>query len=87
MPAITRVVLDILKPHHPTLVEFAAELSEHVPGVLIRLNMVEMDEKTETLLVTVEGRDIPVGRLFESIAQLGGSLHSVDEVEVDGREG
>jgi len=48
------------------------------------IEVVEVDEKTETTRVTVEGESIDIERLRDMIAEMGASLHSVDEVEVRG---
>ena len=40
------------------------------------------EDITETLEVIVEGDNIPFERLTASINELGGSLHSIDEVTV-----
>jgi hypothetical protein len=42
-----------------------------------------MDENTETLQMVVEGRAIDFDALQASINAMGGSLHSIDEVEVE----
>ena len=46
--------------------------------------MLEVDENTETLQVVVEGDAINFDAVQSSISDLGGSLHSIDEVEVQG---
>jgi hypothetical protein len=43
-----------------------------------------MDDKTETLQVLIEGPDIDFERIQAAIADFGASLHSIDEVEVEG---
>ena len=77
-----RVKLDILKPHHPNAVEFATGLATEHPGYTINVKVIEIDEKTETLEVIIEGDDIAFDGLTEVITRLGGSLHSIDEVIV-----
>ncbi len=77
---IRRLILDVLKPHHPNVVEFAGALSAQGVDYAVTINVLEMDDKTETLEVVVEGADIRFDDLVESIKQLGGSLHSIDEV-------
>ena len=84
MVVFKRLVLDILKPHHPNVLDFGRSLAEQ--GALrVKLTVLEMDDKTETLQVVVEGDDIDFERIQGAIADLGASLHSVDEVEVEGR--
>jgi hypothetical protein len=75
-----RLVLDVLKPHEPNALEFARALA--VPGYRIHLKVEEVDEKTETLVLTVEGQKIDLDLIRATIDELGGSLHSIDEVEV-----
>lgn len=80
MAKITRLTLDVLKPHHPNIVEFAGALTTQDCSCEVKIKVLEMDDKTETLEVIVEGADIHFDRLVESIKELGGSLHSIDEV-------
>jgi hypothetical protein len=42
-----------------------------------------MDENTETLQVVVEGDNIDFDAVQTAISTMGGSLHSIDEVEVE----
>ena len=84
MVVFKRLVLDILKPHHPNVLDFSRALAEQ-GDVRIKVTVLEMDDRTETLQVVVEGNDIDFERIQTAIADLGASLHSVDEVEVEGR--
>ena len=81
MVRLKQVTLDVLKPHEPTLLELARALGE-ARDYEIRIRLVEMDEKTETLEVIVSGSDVDLERLEETITALGGSVHSIDEVVV-----
>jgi hypothetical protein len=80
---VQRLVLDVLKAHHPTSVDFSKRLAEQ-GHVQVTVTVLEMDEQTETLKVVIEGDDIPFERIQEAIADFGASLHSVDEVKVAG---
>lgn len=83
MNQLKRLVLDILKPHTPNVLEFTRGLAEQ--GELrVQLAVLEMDDKTETLQVTIEGEDIDFERIQQAITESGASLHSIDEVEVVG---
>lgn len=84
MPKITRLVLDVLKPHQPDAVEFSIALAGLDPGLRVTLTVQEVDEKTETVLLDIEGSDIQFAQLVQCIRDLGASLHSIDEVEVYG---
>lgn len=82
MVHIKRVVLDVLKPHNPNALDFTTAIAEKVPGCKIRLTVTAMDEKTETVLVVIEGKNILYNVITKVISSLGGSIHSIDEVEV-----
>ena len=82
--SLSRVVLDILKPHIPSLVEFCREISK-VKGVK-KVNgiVVEVDAETDSIKLTVEGRNIDFEELQSAVKRLGAAIHSVDEVLVEG---
>ena len=82
MVVVKRVVLDVLKPHEPTILELAMELAEQAADCEVQIGVAEIDEKTETLELTVSGTDIDLQQIEETIMDLGGSVHSVDEVVV-----
>jgi len=82
MTRITQLVLDILKPHDPPLVLFTQHLAEASPGLSVLADVMEIDDRTQTLSVTCEGRDIDLEAISAAITAMGGSLHSVDKVQV-----
>lgn len=82
MPVITRVVLDVLKPHQPNALDFATAIARRHGGCRITVTVIEVDEKTETTVVSIESEDVPYAALVETITELGASVHSIDEVEV-----
>ncbi|MCF8057008.1 MAG: DUF211 domain-containing protein [Desulfocapsa sp.] len=84
MASIRKIVLDVLKPHQPNGVEFATALAELSPDYQVRLTVVEVDEKTESVMVVIEGENIEFTPIGELIKKLGASIHSIDEVEVQG---
>lgn len=84
MAKIRKLILDVLKPHKPNALDFAVALADLNGGLHIRLTVAEVDEKTESTMVEIEGRDIDFETISERITKLGGSIHSIDEVEVDG---
>jgi hypothetical protein len=82
MVRIQHLVLDVLKPHHPDVVEFGCRLAGL--GLQVRVSVIELDERTETLRVEVSGNAIDFASLREAIEGFGASLHSIDEIAVDG---
>ncbi len=82
MLQIKRLVLDVLKPHQPDVLEFARAIAAQVEDSCVKLKVLEMDDKTETLELIVEGSNLKLDTIVSAINEMGGSLHSVDGVEV-----
>ncbi len=80
MAGLRRLVLDVLKPHKPESVIFALKLSEvrNVEGV--NVSLMEIDQNTESLKITIVGNDLDFNEIKNVIEDLGGVIHSVDEV-------
>lgn len=86
MVKVQRIVLDVLKPHSPNGLEFSVQLAEQCPRCRFKFKVLEVDEKTETVVIIVESDDIPFNQVSEAITSMGGSIHSIDEVEVTSAE-
>lgn len=80
MVNVRRLVLDLLKPHDPDVVTFAESVAgcEGVAGV--NGVLLETDKEVQNVKLTIEGDSIPVGVIHETIRDLGGTVHSIDEV-------
>ncbi len=80
MGHIRRIVLDVLKPHSPSIVEVAERLSaiRGISGVNIMLD--EVDQETETIKITIGGANIKVDSVYKALEEMGASVHSVDAV-------
>jgi hypothetical protein len=73
----------VLKPHQPPLPEFASFVGE-LPGIKkVDVSVVEMDEKTESLKVIIDGANIEYEELRSHMAKQGAVIHSVDQVVVE----
>jgi len=77
---IKRLVLDVLKPHKPSLIEMSRRLSalKGVEGVSCTLD--EVDQDTESVLVTIEGSSVNYESVEDTLRELGAVIHSVDLV-------
>lgn len=84
MSLVKRVVLDVLKPHQPNVLEFAQTIASQGMGCRVQVTVLEVDEKTETLRVIIEADSVHFDAVQEVITDMGASLHSIDEVEVRG---
>lgn len=82
MVSIKRIEIDVLKPHHPNGLEFSSAIAEKVPGARVELTVSEVDEKTETVVIVIEGEQLDYEAVVESVTAMGGSVHSIDRVEV-----
>jgi len=85
MASVQRLVLDILKPHQPNALEFANAIAALGDGYRVEIRVIEVDDKTETLLVAIEGDGLDFERISSAISESGASLHSIDEVSVVGK--
>ena len=84
MASVQRLVLDVLKPHQPNALDFAHAIAALGEGYRVDIHVVEVDEQTETLQVSIEGVRLDFERINSVINENGGSLHSIDEVTVVG---
>jgi hypothetical protein len=84
MPELKRIVLDVLKPHQPNVLELATVIAVLGPDYRVSIDVIEVDEKTETVAVEVAGERLDFGRIERSIRELGGTVHSIDKVLMAG---
>ena len=82
MAQVKHIVLDVLKPHQPSVLELAKALADAGPDQRVTIDVRAVDEKTESVLIDIQGQDIELETLVEVIKELGATVHSVDQVEV-----
>ena len=82
MVKVKKLVLDILKPHQPNALEFSQVIAAAGDDYRVHVTVLEVDERTESLQLVIEGNNIDFDALHQAVNDLGGSLHSIDEVEV-----
>ena len=82
MVNVKRIVLDVLKPHQPNALEFSQAISEAGIDYRVKLVVIDVDENTETVQVELKGNAINFNAVQSAITNMGGSIHSIDEVEV-----
>jgi uncharacterized protein len=77
---IKLLVLDVLKPHEPNIVELSKTIS-NINGISgCNLAVFEIDKRVENVKLTIEGKNINYDRVREVIEKSGGTIHSIDEV-------
>jgi len=80
MSQIKRLVLDVLKPHEPTMIEVASAIGDIQDVDGVNMSLYEVDQQTENVKITVEGSDIDYDIVLRTIENLGAVVHSVDEI-------
>ena len=80
MTTIKRIILDVLKPHAPSIIEVAERLAglDGITGVNISLE--EVDAETDSIKITIEGSNINYTKVKKEISDCGAVIHSVDGV-------
>lgn len=73
----------MLKPHSPNSLDFASAIADKTTGARVELTVTEVDEKTETVVIVIEGEDIRYDTVVDAVSGMGGSIHSIDKVEVE----
>ena len=58
MGRIRRLVLDTLKPHDPSIIDMADQLSDLDGISAVNISIYEMDRKVENAKITIEGDSI-----------------------------
>jgi len=81
MPAwLTKVVLDVLKPRELSLPDLARAICEEAGTERVSADIVEVDVRTETVKLTVEGYSIDMDLLLGKLEELGCAVRSIDSV-------
>ena len=77
---LRRIVLDVLKPLEPNIVDLARKIST-LPGVDgVNITIYEIDHHVENAKITVEGEQLSYQEIYDLIVENGGAVHSIDEV-------
>ena len=77
---VRRLVIDVLIPHNLSILHLAEKMAE-VEGVDgANVHVLEVDEKTKTVEMTIDGGSLSFDAIKEVTEELGGSVHSVDMV-------
>lgn len=80
MSDMKRLVLDVMKPHEPTMLEITERVSDLDSVGGVNASLYEVDEKVVNIKMTVVGESINFKEVESAVEDMGGSVHSVDEV-------
>ena len=80
MGNLRRLVIDVLKPLEPSIVELVQLLAdfEGVDGV--NISIYEIDRRVENAKLTFEDHNVPYQEIIDVIEANGAAIHSIDEV-------
>jgi hypothetical protein len=87
MSRFTQIVLDVLKPHQPSILVLTHTLAERCSGLRVAIDVEAVDEKTESVIIQLDGEDIDFEGVSETLSELGASVHSIDRVEAASNNG
>ncbi len=80
------VVLDVLKPHKPNILELGRTMAGKAGLEDVNISVYAVDEKTESTKLTVAGEDLDFERVKKVIEDNGAVIHSIDKVVIGSKE-
>jgi hypothetical protein len=80
MAPVRRLVVDVLKPHDPPMLEFTNRVAETESVEGVTSSLIELDQEVQNVKLTVEGEDVDYAAIEATVESLGASIHSVDQV-------
>jgi len=84
--SIRLLVLDVLKPHEPNIIDLAKTISNAKGVSGCNFAVIEIDKKVENVKVTIEGSNIKYEKIREILERAGATVHSIDEVAAGKKE-
>ncbi|MCD6478784.1 MAG: DUF211 domain-containing protein [Candidatus Diapherotrites archaeon] len=83
---IKRLVLDVMKPHKPDIVDLGRQISS-LSGVSgCNLTVLEIDKSVENVKITIEGDDIDSKEVEKVLEENGATIHSIDKASIGKRD-
>ena len=69
-----------MKPHQPNIIEITQHVSALKGIVGVNTVLVEMDQETENIKMTLHGENIPYKKVKKVLENHGATVHSIDMV-------
>jgi len=79
---VKRIVIDVLKPREISLVDLSKALCEVSGTDDVAIVVKEVDANTETISITIEGKNIDFEDITDTIEEYSCAIRSIDEIEV-----
>jgi uncharacterized protein len=80
MGQIRLMVLDVLKPHEPSILKLASDIGDLKGIDGVDISVYEIDSKVENVKITIQGNNLNYQKIKELIEDSGASIHSIDKV-------
>jgi hypothetical protein len=85
MSPLRGLVIDVMRPHDPPLVEFTTGIADVDSVAGATATLIERDEAVQNVTVSLTGADIDFDAVEARVEHLGGTVHSVDRVAAGAR--
>ncbi|OYT28032.1 MAG: hypothetical protein B6U95_04990 [Thermofilum sp. ex4484_82] len=79
---VTKIMLDALKPREVDLIELASALCSLKGVESVEVVVTEVDAKTETVKITINGKDLDIDDINEEMNTYSSVVRSIDAVTV-----
>lgn len=79
MVRIRRLVLDVLKPHDPSLLALTQAVCSEDSVDTVNSTVYEIDQDVENIKMTVQGENVDFDAVRAVIDDYAASIHSIDE--------
>ncbi|MFO7761677.1 MAG: DUF211 domain-containing protein [Thermodesulfobacteriota bacterium] len=83
---LKKLIIDVLIPHEPDILIYVEKLCEIEQIENVNIKVEEVDDRTKSLRITIEGKHITFEEIKSTIERLGGAIHSIDEVFATSRD-
>jgi hypothetical protein len=80
------LVLDVLKPHKPTILELGKAICSDSSVNNANISVYAIDEKTESVKITIDGKNINYESVKKIIDANGAVIHSLDKVVLGSKQ-
>ena len=77
---IRRLVLDVMKPHEPSIISLAQQLGNAKGISGVDITVVGVDRRVESARITLEGDNINYEKIKKIVEDNGGTIKSMDKV-------
>jgi hypothetical protein len=78
---LRRIVLDVLKPHEPSLDVISTELVGQFDEIdAVNITVYEIDQKTQNVKLTIQGMNLDFSKIKVALEGFNCAIHSIDQV-------